>query len=184
MAALPFLSPVGMKPAAVWDLANGQRIDVMPTQNHPGRVWFAPDHRSLICDGPRSPRIWHFDPPADRPSPAGHLDEAWAAAYTSDGKIIATGSDDTDEPHTIKLWNPATAQLVRAWCGGVGTVASLAFSPDGRILVSGHLTPRDGVRIWDVSTGSLLKTLRGHKDMVRSSRAFPGRPLAGNRRRK
>jgi WD40 repeat protein/serine/threonine protein kinase len=179
MATLPFLSPVGMKPAVVWDVASGRRIDHMPTQDHPGRLWFASDSRTLFADGSRSPRIWHLDPPSELPSPAGHLDEAWSAAYSADGKLLATGSDDTDEPHTIKLWNPVTAQLVRAWCGGVGTVASLAFSPDGRILVSGHLTPLDGVRIWDVSTGRLLNTLRGHKDMVRSVAFSPdGRLLA------
>ena len=183
MATLPFLSPQGMKPAAVWDLANGRRIDVMPTQNHPGRLWFAPDGHTLIGDGPRSPRIWHFDPPAERPSPGGHLDEAWAAAYTADGKLLATGSDDTDEPETIKLWNPATGLLLRAWCGGVGTVASLAFSPDGRILVSGHLTEDDGVRIWDVSTGSLLHTLRPQRH-GKVGRFLPRRPLACDRRRK
>jgi eukaryotic-like serine/threonine-protein kinase len=179
MAMLPFLSSEGMKPAAVWNVTTGRRIDLMPTQNHPGRLWFASDCRTLIGDGSRSPRIWRFDPPAEIPSPAGHLDEAWSVAYSADGKLLATGSDDTDEPHTIKIWDPATAQLVRAWCGGVGTVASLAFSPDGRALASGHLTPHDGVRVWDVSTGRLLKTLRGHRDMVRSVAFSPdGRLLA------
>jgi WD40 repeat protein/serine/threonine protein kinase len=179
MATLPFLSPEGMKPAAVWDVASGRLIDVMPTQNHPRKLWFTSSCRTLIGDGSRSPRVWHCDPRADLPSPAPHLDEAWSAAYSADGKLLATGSDDTDEPHTIKIWNPANAQLLRAWCGGVGTVASLAFSPDGRILVSGHLTPEDGVRVWDPSTGSLLKTLRGHKDMVRSVAFSPdGRLLA------
>ena len=118
--------------------------------------------------------------PAPRaPSPAGHKDEAWAVAYSPDGKILATGSDDTDERQTIKLWDPATGRLIRGWNGGVGTVASLAFSPDGRILASGHLTDRDNVRLWDVSTGSLLHTLRGHKSMVRSVAFSPdGRTLA------
>jgi eukaryotic-like serine/threonine-protein kinase len=179
MATLPFLSNEGMKPAAVWDVASGRRLNLMPTQNHPGRLWFASDCRTLIGDGSRSPRIWRFDPPAEIPSPTGHLDEAWSAAYSADGKLLATGSDDTDEPQTIKIWDPATAQLIRGWFGGVGTVASLAFSPDGRILVSGHLTPHDGVRIWDVSTGSLLTTLRGHRDMVRAVAFSPdGRLLA------
>jgi WD40 repeat protein len=185
MATLPFLSSEGMKPAAVWEVATGRRFDLMPTQNHPGRLWFAADSRTLIADGTRSPRIWHLDPPAELPSPVGHLDEAWSAAYSADGKLLVTGSDDTDEPHTIKLWNPVTAQLIRAWCGGRGTVASLAFSPDGRTVATGHLTPEDGVRIWDVSTGKLLSTLRGHKDMVRSIAFSPdGRLLAtagGNR---
>ena len=39
-------------------------------------------------------------------------------SYSPDGKILATGSDDTDERLTIKLWDPATGQLIRGWNGG------------------------------------------------------------------
>jgi WD40 repeat protein/serine/threonine protein kinase len=174
--------PSWYQPLVVWDVKSGLRLAALPYRSHDRGLYgpvFAPDGRSIIAVAGRAPRIWHFDPVPDPPSPAGHKDEAWAAAYSPDGKILATGSDDTDEPQTIKLWDPATGQLIRGWYGGVGTVASLAFSPDGRSLASGHLTLRDNVRLWDVSTGRPLQTLQGHQDGVRSVAFAPdGRTLA------
>ena len=172
-------NPGGDQPMFLWDVKSGRRLGAMPSTYHAGWPIFAPDGRSLVYDGGRAPRIWHFNPLPEPPSPVGHKDEAWAVAYSPDGKILATGGDDTDERQTIKLWDPATGQLLRGWNGGEGTVSSLAFSPDGRMLASGQLVDRNSVQLWDVSTGSLLHTLRGHKDMVRSVAFTPdGRTLA------
>jgi len=45
-------------------------------------------------------------------------------------------------------------------------VTSVAISPDGRFLAASSLDTL--VRVWDVETGRLLDTLRGHKDSVYS----------------
>ena len=165
----------------LWDVKSGRRNGAMPSSQPAGWPIFIPDGRSVVVGAGRAPRIWHFNPLPDPPSPAGHKDEAWAVAYSPDGEILATGSDDTDERQTIKLWDPATGQLIRGWNGGEGTVSSLAFSPDGRVLASGHLVDGKGnnLQLWDVSTGSLLQAFRGHNSMVRSVAFAPdGRTLA------
>jgi len=41
---------------------------------------------------------------------------------------------------------------------------AVAFTPDGKCSVSGGLDAL--VRVWDVKTGSLVKTLTGHRDAV------------------
>ena len=49
----------------------------------------------------------------------------------------------------MKVWDSHTGKLVRSFRGHTGLVSSLAFSPDGRRLVSGS---RDHtVKVWDVT---------------------------------
>ena len=48
----------------------------------------------------------------------------------------------------MKVWDSHTGTLVRSFRGHTGPVSSLAFSPDGQLLVSGS---RDGtVKVWDL----------------------------------
>ena len=48
--------------------------------------------------------------------------------------------------------------------GHTSHVSSLAFSPTGEILASGGVDTT--VRLWDVRTGELVRTLVGHTDRV------------------
>lgn len=53
--------------------------------------------------------------------------------------------------HVVRLWDPGTGQLVAALEGHTGAIRTLAFSPDGRRVLSGGA---DGtLRWWDVSPG-------------------------------
>ena len=56
---------------------------------------------------------------------------------------------------------------------------AVAFSPDGRRLASGSL--EGTVKVWDVATGQLLRTLTGHTSGVTSVAFSPdGRRLASS----
>jgi WD40 repeat protein/nitrous oxidase accessory protein NosD len=61
--------------------------------------------------------------------------------------------------------------------GHTNWVNSVAFSPDGRLLASGS---RDyTIKLWEVATGSLVRTLEGHTNWVNSVAFSPdGRLLA------
>jgi WD40 repeat protein len=58
--------------------------------------------------------------------------------------LLASGSAD----NTVRLWRVSDGALLRTLEGHTGSVASAAFSPDGRLLASGSI---DGtVRLWGV----------------------------------
>jgi WD40 repeat protein len=168
-----FVPGSGIGSVSVWETASGRRLANFPGRpDQVGRPDFTPDSRSLLVFSRTGVRRWRLPSEGgdheDDPQPAGHKDEAWSLAFSRDGVILATGSDDTKSDPTIKFWDTATARLVRAWGGGEGTVSALAFSPDNRTLVSGHLVDQDNVRVWDVATGRRLAVLAGHTDRVRA----------------
>jgi WD40 repeat protein len=103
----------------------------------------------------------------------GHAGEIRALAFSPDGQLVASGSED----HTVKLWETFTGREVRTLRGHSDWVESVAFRPDGRLLASGSW---DGtVRLWDVRTGRDVDTLRGHGSAVLAVAFSPdGRLLA------
>ncbi|WP_165234014.1 protein kinase domain-containing protein [Aquisphaera insulae] len=168
--------------ASLWDPATGRPLAAFPGRGEElDNVLFTADGKSLLIASRSSVRLWRLPggvSDGDR-QPAGHKDEAWAVAFAPQGRVVATGSDDSEPDPSIKLWDPPTGRLIRAWEGGEGTVSSLAFAPDGRSLASGHLASTGNVRIWDAATGRPRAILEGHTDRVRAVAFAPdGRFLA------
>ncbi|KAF7987125.1 hypothetical protein HWV62_333 [Athelia sp. TMB] len=94
----------------------------------------------------------------------GHTSRVRSAAFSSDGRRIASGSDDG----SIHIWDAETGLLaVGPIQGDVGWIFSVAFSPDGRTVASGSM---DGtVCIWDAETGVLAAgPFKGHTGIVHS----------------
>jgi WD40 repeat protein len=85
----------------------------------------------------------------------GHLAQVNAIAFSPDGQLLASASDD----HTVKLWRVADGLLVGTLTGHFEEVTSVAFSHDGQMLASGSMDRN--IRLWQVSDRSLLRTMGG-----------------------
>ena len=88
----------------------------------------------------------------------GHTKKINVLAFTHNGKMIASGSDDG----TIRLWDTSTGTQMLSIPSS--KTNSLAFSEDDKILASSNDSTK--IQLWDISTGKQLKSLKAKNDSV------------------
>ena len=107
----------------------------------------------------------------------GHEQEIYSLDFSNDGRYIVSGSGD----ETMRVWDLSDASCrmitietpTTTLPTAVGSqqnqdagVTSVSISPDGSMVAAGSLD--SVIRIWEVSSGILLDSLRGHRDSVYS----------------
>ena len=99
---------------------------------------------------------------------------AIALAAGPDRRLALVGFED----RLIHLWRPQKDDRVEEVIlrGHLERITCLAFSPDGRLLVSGAAD--DFVRVWDVESGQTLGVCRGHQGNIRAVAFSPDGRLA------
>lgn len=144
----------------VWDLNTGASMTGLPSDWSGNWAALSPNRKQLASiDAYGDVR---FVDPTDRKTlylAHAHHDHGRAVAYSPDGKLLATGAE------RVVLWDAVSmTRLVPLEYESV--VWSVAFSPDGRWLVSTH---GDGsILIWDVSNRELEANLKEHSGGVRA----------------
>jgi WD40 repeat protein len=164
----------------LWDLGAGQLLrSLVAHEAMVTAVAVTRDGRSAITgskDG--TLKLWDLATYRLLHTFAGHTAEVAAVAVTPDGHRALSASHDG----SLRLWDLGTGQLLRAWVGhgswetaepiGLSNrgrrsrvyttdwVTAVAMSPDGRSAVSGSSDCT--IRLWDLSTGELLRSFFGH----------------------
>lgn len=88
-----------------------------------------------------------------------------ALAFSADGKSLASGSGEPSRSGELKIWNPATGQLVREVKNAHSdAVLGVEFSRDGTLLASGAADKF--VKVFTVADGKLVKSFEGHTHQV------------------
>jgi WD40 repeat protein/transcriptional regulator with XRE-family HTH domain len=83
----------------------------------------------------------------------GHRSRVQALDLRSDGRLVASGSQD----RTLRIWRVDTGQCERVLpCSH--EISSVVFSPDGEIVAGGD--HEGGIALWRVHTGELYAVLK------------------------
>src|SRR5260221_1952353 len=95
-------------------------------------------------------RLWDTQTGQSLRTLEGHSRNVNSVAWSSDGRMLASGSYD----QTIRLWDTQTGQSLRTLEGHSNSVHSVAWSSDGRILASGSAD--NTIRVWDAQMKSQI----------------------------
>jgi WD40 repeat protein len=131
---------------------------------------FAPDGVVLAGGGLKG-TVWLWDTAAGegRGVLQGHTKPVWAVAFSRDGRWLVSG----DGAGVVRLWDVTekAAGTTLATSTEEVDVTAVTFAPDSRTLA---VAVGRAVQLWDVATGRLLVTLRGHQGQVRCLAYSPG----------
>ncbi len=94
-------------------------------------------------------------------SPLLSVPDSTDALFSPDGRFLLTVNNDE---HALYLWDIAGRTLVHRMHGHLDEITAVAFSLDGRFVVSGSTDM--SLVVWDVETGQERHRLIGHDEPV------------------
>jgi WD40 repeat protein len=139
---------VGGQRSVVWLDAlalTHRRLRVLETPKVARALALTPDGTTLATTAGRSIKLWDVETMKEIVTLKGHEDIVWALAFSTDGRILASGSGDG----AVRFWDVWTHQLRAAFDWEIGHVHTLAFSPDGMTAAAGG-DGTDNLVLWDV----------------------------------
>jgi WD40 repeat protein/transcriptional regulator with XRE-family HTH domain len=152
------------KTVKIWNAKTGEELFTLPgfTLLVTG-IAFSPDGTRLVVskgtENEFDATVWDLAKRTQLLS-LHHDAIVFGAAYSPDGKYVATSSQDG----VAKIWDAETGNLLHELKGHTANIGMLAYSPDGTLLATAS---EDGTaKIWDAATGKTLLTLSNHKVVV------------------
>jgi WD40 repeat protein len=152
----------------LWDVATAKPIAALETRHN--TVWsvaFSPDGKTLAAgDWGETVYLWDVASRKKTATFEGHSGSVNAVAFSPDGRVLAAGSGvpflfgpwtlGREKPGEIKLWQVASGKNIATVTEWGGQVHSLAFSPDGKMLLA------EG-KLRDVAHGRIIRDYVGRR---------------------
>jgi WD40 repeat protein len=152
--------PQGSKGDAIhlFDVSTGKRMRVMhPSDTVHGYLAFFDNGKYLGHEDYGGEFVIHD---VSNGESVQQYSQHGAYAISPDGKYLAAGLNSEDKLKILDLW---TGKTVKVLDSARRPYEIIAYSPDGRyIAVSGD----EGLRLWDVLSGKMVRELKGNPDIV------------------
>ena len=161
-----FVADFGRQGIRAWDLNDQIELFHFHTAEPFGRKFaFSPTGTLLATNGTHvQTHVWDIDTHAEITPP--NIQKVSALAFSPGGVILAHGHHRDG----IVFWHVTPTGIKehsRIPKSQRGFSDVLAFSPDGKILLDPKLDTWDPIiQLWDVETGTELKTLTGHTESI------------------
>jgi WD40 repeat protein len=149
----------------LWDTKTGKRKLAFP--GHQGIVHcvaFSPDGKRLASGGNIMDLqliLWNLT--TQKPQHSVDFDiDVLSVVFSPDGQTLAVGDGVMGTGGTeawLYFYQGATGKLLREFPAHINSVQRLAFSPDGKRLLTSGNDAR--VKVWDVATGKRQSQIRG-----------------------
>jgi WD40 repeat protein len=135
------------RPLVRWECVQASAVDLSP--NGLLLAW---------GDGLGSIHWWDLEAGKSLGSQLAHRDVVVGVAFSRDSSMVGTVGNDA----SVAVWDASSRALIRpVFKGHMHGVHSVAFSPDGRRLVTTGGGPGEAIKLWDPTTSRELATLAG-----------------------
>jgi WD40 repeat protein len=169
------------KVVRIWDLSIGKTVRSIRGPIGPGNegriaaLALSPDERWLAVGGDIGGgiiRLYDFKSGTIKGVLTGHKRGVRGLAFSHDGRLLLSGGAD----NVAILWDVEGRRLLRRFdghdnAGGRNEIEAVSFSLDDQLAITGSFDRT--IKLWRVTDGGLATTLSGHADRVRSLAVSP-----------
>ena len=152
----------------LWDATTGRPLAALgATEGEPAvPAQFSPDGKWIATGGGKEIRLWDGMTGQPLGVLGSHEHTIIRLAIIANGQRIASMASDEK---VIVLSDPVTRKPVASLAGHTGLNPWFAISPAGSRLISATWDfPDPSPRLWDASTGQLIRVMAGHTNIVQS----------------
>ena len=150
----------------LWNIETGKDVSTLEARTtiSSGSIAFSPDGTQLASASvdrfggtSGTVTLWDVETGKEQTTLHGHTERIMSVAFSPDGNTLATASRD----ERVRIWNVKTGENIHTY-RGIGY--TLAFSPDGEILVSAGWR---GIKLWETSTHKNIPTFSIRQEPIR-----------------